>query len=185
MTRIFSLSVIVSFQIQRATSRSSSGTKLRRHIKSSILFVSHLGLDHYLHPPRSVTPLLTFLLTHISNFFDQLARCRQLARASLGSCRHPSKASVSPTANTLRRCRSSSSSSMTFERSGSFYVLSFSLFSFLNQRQIFRAEAVIDLPRIAVIGNQSAGKSCLVEALSAVRCTSKPLQIALLILLFF
>lgn len=33
----------------------------------------------------------------------------------------------------------------------------------------FRAHADIDLPRIAVIGNQSAGKSSLVEAISGVR----------------
>lgn len=32
------------------------------------------------------------------------------------------------------------------------------------------AQADIDLPRIAVIGNQSAGKSSLVEAISGVRC---------------
>ena len=43
-----------------------------------------------------------------------------------------------------------------------------------------RADAVIDLPGIAVIGNQSAGKSSLVEALSAV-CISDVISSFLLV----
>ena len=34
---------------------------------------------------------------------------------------------------------------------------------------MYRGQSLVDLPRIAVIGNQSAGKSSLIEAISGVR----------------
>ncbi|GAA6051379.1 hypothetical protein NBRC10513_000363 [Rhodotorula toruloides] len=49
------------------------------------------------------------------------------------------------------------------------------LVSLVDQLRSAGASTEIDLPRIAVIGNQSAGKSSLVEAISGVRPLSPPL----------
>ena len=44
--------------------------------------------------------------------------------------------------------------------------------AFFTHLTVYSAQADLDLPRIAVIGNQSAGKSSLVEAISGVRSSA-------------
>jgi len=57
-------------------------------------------------------------------------------------------------------------------RAVGFVSLSHLLSTFPSLQFRFRAQADLDLPRITIIGNQSAGKSSVVEAISGVRTSS-------------